>query len=280
MKVITKARELQNVLNQHNKTQVIGLVPTMGALHLGHLSIVKRAKLECDMVVVSIFVNPTQFDKAEDLKNYPRTLETDLQLLEQEQCDLVFVPQVEEIYQNDVKPEVMDFDGLDKVMEGAFRKDHFDGVGTIVKKLFTIVNPNKAYFGEKDFQQLQIIKKMVDKTKMNIQIIPCDIYREDDGLAMSSRNTRLSKVQREAAPLIYATLLQAKSLFPQQDLGDIQTFVQQQINGDEALKLEYFEIADVDTLLSIKTFDDSKQYRAFIAVFAGSIRLIDNIALN
>ena len=258
----------------------IGLVPTMGALHEGHLSIVKKAKKENDLVIVSIFVNPTQFDKADDLKAYPKTIENDLELLRDEYCDFVFIPNVEDIYPKKVKSITFDFDGLDKVMEGAFRTGHFDGVGTVVKRLFEIVKPTRAYFGEKDFQQLQIIKKMVEKSKMDVQIIPCEIYRENDGLAMSSRNTRLSKKQREEAPLIQQTLLKCKNIFPEREISDIKKMVEDTFKKNETLQLEYFEIADSQTLLSAKNKMPYVKYRGFIAVFAGKVRLIDNIALN
>ena len=258
----------------------LGLVPTMGALHEGHLSIIKKAKIENDLVIVSIFVNPTQFDKAEDLKNYPVTINTDLKLLEEIDCDFVFIPTADEIYNSNIVSEKFDFKGLDKVMEGEHRKGHFDGVGTIVKMLFEIIKPTRAYFGEKDFQQLQIIKIMVELKGLPIQIVACEIFREKDGLAMSSRNTRLNDAQRNAAPLIYRSLLKCKELFPEKDMNFIKDYIDTKFKKNASLQLEYFEIANVKTLSPAIDIDKNEKYRAFIAAFSGSVRLIDNIALN
>ncbi len=280
MRVFKTINSIGSKLSIIDKKKTLGLVPTMGALHEGHLSIVKRAKKENDYVIVSIFVNPTQFDKEEDLLKYPNTVKTDLKLLEDLQCDFVFMPKIEEIYANNIVSDSFDFDNLDKAMEGAFRKGHFDGVATIVKKLFNITHPNNAYFGEKDFQQLQIIKKMVEIESIPIQVIACEIYREDDGLAMSSRNLRLSPKQRNAAPLIYKTLLESIELIHEKDIGFIKTFVKNNIESNEFLELEYFEIADIETLIPATEIIHDKKYRAFIAAFAGQVRLIDNIALN
>ena len=280
MKVFKTVELLQKTLLSIGKNNSLGFVPTMGALHQGHLSIVTKAKKDNDFVVVSIFVNPTQFDKADDLKSYPITIDNDLKLLKEVQCDFVFIPGVEDVYPKNVQSNNFDFEGLDKVMEGAFRTGHFDGVGTVVKRLFEIVNPTRAYFGEKDFQQLQIIKKMVEKNKITVQIVPCEIYREKDGLTMSSRNTRLNEEQRKETPLIQQTLLKCKKLFPEKDIGPIEKMVMNTFETNEILELEYFEIADSETLLSVKDKSPSIKYRAFIAVFAGKVRLIDNIALN
>ncbi len=280
MEVFKTVKSLQNRLSKIEQNKNLGFVPTMGALHDGHLSIVKKAKTENDFVIASIFVNPTQFDKEEDLLKYPKTIEKDLEELASENCDFVFIPSVEEIYANIIKSDNFDFDGLDRVMEGAFRIGHFDGVGTIVKKLFEIIKPNKAYFGEKDYQQLQIIKKMVEKNHLSVHIIPCEIYREKDGLAMSSRNARLTKNQRNEAPLIYQTLLKSQSLFANNNIKFIKTMVNNKFKNNEFLQIEYFEIADIQTLKPADYKVNGIKYRAFIAVFADSIRLIDNIALN
>ncbi|MCL4122949.1 UNVERIFIED_CONTAM: hypothetical protein GTU68_009599 [Idotea baltica] len=226
----------------------------MGALHKGHLSLIEKAQQKNNIVVVSIFVNPTQFDKEEDLVNYPKTVENDIKLLESVFCDVLFLPSVEEIYSDNISSQKFDYDGLEHQMEGKFRDGHFDGVGTIVKAFFEIVAPNKAYFGEKDFQQLQIIKKMVKKNNLPVKVKGCKIFREEDGLAMSSRNARLTQKHRGAAPLIYKTL--------------------------KKVQLEYFMIADEKSLKPIKDKESDKKYRAFIAVFAGKIRLIDNISLH
>jgi len=280
MEVFKTIKSLQQTLSLKGEHLTLGLVPTMGALHQGHLSIVKRAKEENNLVVVSIFVNPTQFDKKEDLSNYPSTLEADLEALETLNCDYVFTPTIDEVYQGNTISEDFNFDGLDAVMEGKHRQGHFDGVATIVKKLFTITQADKAYFGEKDYQQLLIIKKMVALESIPITIVPVEIYREGDGLAMSSRNTRLSEIQRDAAPEIYQTLLKSKKLFDNNNLGSVKSFVKNEFIQNKELQLEYFEIADVESLTIATEILPHKKYRGFIAVFAGEIRLIDNIALN
>ena len=267
-----------STLKAQDKT--IGFVPTMGALHQGHLSLIKQAQQKNDVVIVSIFVNPTQFDNKEDLVKYPITLESDTKLLKSISCDVLFHPSVEEIYQENVVSENFDFDGLEHQMEGKFRDGHFNGVGTIVKTLFEIVEPDKAYFGQKDFQQFQIIKKMVEKHQLNLKIKGCKIFREKDGLAMSSRNTRLTKEQREIAPFIYKTLKKAKKKFTTENVEKVNEWVENQFKKEPLLELEYFTIADENTLETINKKESGKKYRAFIAVFAGEIRLIDNIQLK
>lgn len=280
MKIFNTKQELKSYLNaQKERTKTIGLVPTMGALHQGHLSLIKKAKRKNDVVVVSIFVNPTQFDKKEDLTNYPKTIENDTKLLESVSCDVLFFPSVEEIYEDHVSSEKFDFDGLEHLMEGKFRQGHFDGVGTIVKTLFEIVTPNKAYFGQKDFQQLQIIKKMVKKHHLNVKIKGCAIFREEDGLAMSSRNTRLSKEHRVAAPFVYKILKKVRKKFATENTDKVTEWVENQFKKHPLLNLEYFTIAAEKSLEIIKNKESNKKNRAFIAVFAGEIRLIDNIGL-
>ena len=279
MKVFYKVSELQSYLAKFKQNNSLGFVPTMGALHAGHISLIKRAKQENELNVTSIFVNPTQFDKEEDLIKYPKTLNSDLEKL-QGYCDLVFVPSVEEIYPEVVSSKQFNFNGLDKTMEGAFRKGHFDGVGTVVKRLFEIVEPTKAYFGEKDFQQLTIIKKMVELEGLSVEIIDCPIEREKDGLAMSSRNQRPTADQRAEAPIIFKTLQMARAMFPDKEISAIRKMVEDTFKNNPVLKLEYFEIADIETLQPTDQKIDNKTYRAFIAVFADTVRLIDNIALN
>lgn len=271
---------LQSYLSKYKGSSKIGFVPTMGALHQGHLSLIERAKKENDLVVASIFVNPTQFDKAEDLLKYPKTLDSDKLLLNSVGCDVVLAPSVEEMYPEKIASQKFNFDGLDAVMEGKFRPGHFDGVGTVVKRLFDIVKPDYAYFGEKDYQQLMIVKKMVETEKIPVNIIGCQISREPDGLAMSSRNKRLTEVQRLEAPLIYKSLQKAKTMFADNDLEKVKEMMSSKFSGNEILNLEYFEIADATTLLPADKKTESKKYRGFIAVFADTIRLIDNIALN
>lgn len=263
------------------KNQSIGFVPTMGALHEGHLSLIKKGLEENAQMVVSIFVNPTQFDNALDLEKYPRSIESDLELLQTLSKDIiVYVPTVDDIYGNIIASEHFDFGGLENQMEGQFRKGHFDGVGTVVKRLFEIVQPDIAYFGKKDFQQLRIIQELVEKHKLSVKIVGVEILRDKDGLALSSRNERLNKAQREAAPFIYQTLKTAKKRFGTESANKVSEWLEKQFAQQELLTLEYFTIADEANLQTIRRKTKTKSYRAFIAVFAGDVRLIDNIALN
>lgn len=283
LKIFQSKLELSQHLD-HLKSlgYAVGFVPTMGALHNGHLSLVNRALSQNEVVVVSIFVNPTQFDNKEDLINYPRNLESDIALLEtlNDARIVLYAPKAVDIYGDMIVSESFDYDGLEHEMEGAFRDGHFDGVGTIVKRLLEIVKPDEAYFGEKDFQQLQIIKKLVAKNHIPAKIIGVDIYRAEDGLAMSSRNVRLSPEHRAAAPFIYKTLRTAKTKFGTESASTVLEWVEAQFKTQPLLELEYFIIADSKTLKPIKQKSIKKSYRAFIAVYAGDIRLIDNIALN
>ncbi len=279
MLIFKNIKILQQHLSSLSADKAIGFVPTMGALHQGHLSLIKEAKEQNDIVIVSIFVNPTQFDKQEDLEKYPRTLDADIELLKSINCDVVFTPNSSDIYDKNIQSDSFDFDGLEHLMEGEFRNGHFDGVGTIVKRFFEIVKPTNAYFGEKDFQQLQIIRKMVEKHHIPVNIIGCKIFREEDGLAMSSRNLLLSKEQRLEASLINKILNAVKAKFEIKNTVDITDWVIQKFEKHPVLRLEYFQIADESTLQQIVDKENNHQYRAFIAVFAGNIRLIDNIKL-
>jgi pantoate--beta-alanine ligase len=274
--------ELVSHLNAISNLQTtIGFVPTMGALHNGHLSLMKEALRHNDFVVVSIFVNPTQFNNAEDLAKYPRTLEEDVKKIESLSNQIVvFAPSVDDIYKGNTVSQPFDFEGLENQMEGKFRPGHFDGVGTIVKRLFEIVMPTHAYFGEKDFQQLQIIKKMVNKLHIPVTVIGCPILREANGLAMSSRNERLTPQLRQEASILFETLQQAKEYFKTKSVQEIFAFVATTFENHKDFELEYFEIADEATLLTCNHKDESKKYRAFIAVFVNKIRLIDTISLN
>ncbi|WP_242156217.1 pantoate--beta-alanine ligase [Aestuariivivens sediminis] len=271
--------ELESFRGEHLS---IGFVPTMGALHEGHLALVKEALNQNDKVVVSIFVNPTQFNNAIDLEKYPRTLQDDVALLQTlgEDRVVVYAPTVEDIYGGHIESQQFDFDGLEQEMEGKFRPGHFNGVGTVVKRLFEIVAPHKAYFGKKDFQQLAIIKRLVHKYDIPVQIIGCKIQREPNGLAMSSRNARLTSEQKKAASFIYQTLTTAKAQFVTKSADEVTKWVEQQFSAHEFFELEYFNIADQDTLKPIQRKTRQKSYRAFIAVYADDIRLIDNIGLN
>jgi pantoate--beta-alanine ligase len=259
----------------------IGFVPTMGALHDGHLALMERSIRENEYTVVSIFVNPTQFNNPEDLAKYPRTLEEDVRKITALNPEMiVYAPSVDDIYDGKPVSQSFDFDGLENQMEGKFRPGHFDGVGTIVKRLFEIVTPTNAYFGEKDFQQLQIVKKLVAKYSLPVTIIGCPIYREANQLAMSSRNERLTLEERNQASVIYQTLLQAKVLFQNETIASAIQLVEQTFENHPLFDLEYFVIADEETLLSSITKEENKNYRAFIAVFVNNIRLIDTISLN
>ena len=259
----------------------IGFVPTMGALHDGHLALMERSIRENEHTVVSIFVNPTQFNNPDDLAKYPRTLEEDVRKITALNPEvIVYAPSVDDIYDGKPVSQSFDFDGLENQMEGKFRPGHFDGVGTIVKRLFEIVTPTHAYFGEKDFQQLQIVKKLVAKNQLPVTIVGCPIYREANQLAMSSRNERLSADERNQASIIYQTLLQAKVLFQNETIESAIQLVQQTFENHPLFDLEYFVIADEETLLSSNTKEENKKYRAFIAVFVNNIRLIDTISLN
>lgn len=283
MKIFLNKIELSSYLEEFkSKGESIGFVPTMGALHEGHLSLVEKGLENNGLVVVSIFVNPTQFDNKEDLIKYPRTLDADVTILETVSKNkiVIYAPAVEDIYGNNVTSQTFTFDGLEHEMEGAFRKGHFDGVGTIVKRLFEIVKPEYAYFGEKDFQQLQIIKKLVELYNLPVKVIGCPIHRADDGLAMSSRNTRLTNEHRAAAPFIFKTLQTAKIKFGTESAKVVTEWVEKVFKKEPLLDLEYFIIADTKTLKPVKRKSTQKTYRAFIAAYAGDIRLIDNIALN
>lgn len=264
-----------------SENKSVGLVPTMGALHKGHLSLVERALNDNDIVVVSIFVNPTQFDNKDDLEKYPADLENDLELLRSVSENIVvFAPDPKEIYGGSITSKSFNFNGLEKVMEGEYRTGHFNGVATIVELLFNTVKADKGYFGEKDFQQLQIIRKLVEQTNIPIEIIACPIEREPNGLARSSRNERLSKPIREAAGFVYKTLQSAKSKFGIENAKDIKEWVKKQINDNHLFELEYFEMTDVHTLTPMTKIQENIKYRGFIAVYAEGVRLIDNIALN
>lgn len=282
MQVFREKNELSQAIDKKkSEGKIIGLVPTMGALHEGHISLVKNALKQTDQVVISIFVNPTQFDNSDDLEKYPRNLEKDLDLLSSISENIwIFVPSADELYEGKVSSEHFEFDGLEKVMEGEFRSGHFDGVGTVVKKLFEVVKPHKAFFGEKDYQQLQIIRKLTEKTGLPVEIVGCPILREKNGLARSSRNERLNEQSRQKAAFIYETLLGAKDLFGIKDVSYVREWVESRFQENPFLKLEYFEIADSRTLEKIKEKRTGNQYRAFIAAYADDIRLIDNIALN
>ena len=264
-----------------DQNATIGFVPTMGALHNGHLSLLQNSLRQNKFTIISIFVNPTQFNNPVDLEKYPRTLDKDIKKIEKLSKDIIiFVPSVDDIYGGKTISESFDYDGLENQMEGKHRPGHFNGVGTIVKKLFQIVQPTKAYFGEKDFQQLQIVKKLVEKQKMKVEIIGISVFREKNGLAMSSRNERLSEAEKEKAVIIFEILNQSKMLFITKSTKEVENWVENEFKKQSDFKLEYFEIADEKTLKPCVKKIKNIKYRAFIAVFVNEIRLIDTISLN
>ena len=278
METITNSEELRRALGSRDRSG-IGFVPTMGALHAGHRSLVERARRECATVVVSVFVNPTQFNDKTDLKNYPRTPEADLRLLEEVGADYVFMPSVEEVYP-EPDTRTFDFGMIDKVMEGATRPGHFNGVAQVVSRLFDLVKPAKAYFGEKDFQQIAVIREMVRQLRIPVEIIPCPIVRGEDGLALSSRNTLLDTDHRTAAPYMYKVLKAAVEKSHQTTPDQLAAWVTAQVESNPLLKVIYFQVVDAATMQQVRTWEESPAIQGCIAVQAGDIRLIDNIKLR
>lgn len=278
MRVVKTISELKSLISgykQENKT--VGLVPTMGALHAGHKSLVDRARKENDIVVVSVFVNPTQFNNKQDLATYPRTEERDCALLEAAGCDVVFMPAVEEVYP---EPDNRQFDlgAVAEVMEGAHRPGHFNGVAQIVSKLFGFVEPDRAYFGEKDFQQIAVIRKMVQLEGFKLQIVACPIKREDDGLALSSRNVRLTAEQRQLAPNIYRVLKESCNFAKSHTVAETEKFVVDSLNALPQMEVEYYSIVDALTMQPVSDWADADSITGCITVYCGEVRLIDNIA--
>ena len=277
MKIVKGINELKGYLVDSKRNgKRIGLVPTMGALHKGHLSLVERCVRENDICVVSVFVNPTQFNDKHDLETYPRTLESDCALLESAGCDFVFAPSVEEMYP-EPDTRTFDFGTVMQVMEGAKRPGHFNGVAQVVSKLFYIVEPDNAYFGEKDFQQIAVIRAMVKQLQIPVQINACPIVREADGLALSSRNTRLTPALRHKAPLIARTLQESKALAATKSVREVIDYVVNTLNADPDLEVEYYEIVDGDSLVSIQDWKDTSYAVGCVTVYCGEVRLIDNI---
>ncbi len=280
---VLKSKSALRAYIERNKEmgKKIGFAPTMGALHDGHLSLYEAAKKDNDLVISSIFVNPTQFNNQKDLEKYPRTVNADIKMLEKTgNVDAVYIPKESDIYPNGLKSEKYDFDGLENEMEGKFRPGHFDGVGTVVEELFLQVKPDNAYFGEKDYQQLAIIKKMVEKKNLPVKIYGVETLREKNGLAMSSRNERLTAEQRKAAKIINETLEKVNDWFRVISIPEIKERVNEIFEKANGFVLEYFIIADEETLKETDFFYKDKNYRAFIAAFAGEVRLIDNKHLD
>ena len=283
MRVFNKNQSLSDFLESLSTQDFsVGFVPTMGALHNGHLSLIKQAIDENDHVIVSIYINPTQFDDKHDLDKYPYNLEEDIKILKTIKNNKLslFTPSNFEIYGKNISKKNFNFEGLDQHMEGKFRPGHFAGVATVVKKLLEVVRPNKAYFGEKDYQQLLIVNKLTELLKFPISIIGCPIYRDENGLALSSRNSRMSMDDRLHASIIYKKLLLAKDQFFTTEIASIKATVQDFFLNDPKMELEYFEIVEADNLESTSEINKNTKYRALIAVHISNVRLIDNIALN
>ncbi|MBI9035344.1 MAG: pantoate--beta-alanine ligase [Bacteroidales bacterium] len=279
MEVLEKISEVKSYVHQlREQGKSIGFVPTMGALHQGHISLVERAVKENDIVICSIFVNPIQFNNPEDLKKYPRTIEKDLEMLIAAGCTKVFMPGVEEMYPEKINKEY-DFGLMGEVMEAEFRPGHFNGVAIVVNLLFTITQPHRAYFGEKDFQQLAVIRKMVEMDQLDVEIIPCAIMREDNGLAMSSRNMRLSSEQRDIASLIFRIIQSVKEMALNHNPDQVQQWAINEFEISQGIELEYFKIVNTYTLESFGLWKDVESCTACVAAYVGGVRLIDNMKI-
>ncbi len=277
MEIITTSSSISSKVEELKTAgKTIGFVPTMGALHEGHLSLVRIASGHCDVVVVSVFVNPTQFNDPKDLERHARDLQKDAKLLSETRCELIFAPTVQDIYP-EPDTRVFDFGLIDKVMEGKYRPGHFNGVAQVVSRLFDIVKPHKAFFGEKDFQQLAVIREMVRQLKLEVEIVACPIAREADGLAMSSRNLLLNEKQRNSAPFIARTLFESCKFAATHNVGDTVKYVIDSVDATPELKTEYFSIVDGNTLQEVSSWDESDYIVGCIAVHTGEIRLIDNV---
>jgi pantoate--beta-alanine ligase len=282
MLLFKKVYDLQKYLTALKaKGNQVGFVPTMGALHRGHISLINRSKADNEVTVASIFVNPTQFNDPKDLAKYPRTPERDMEMLIESGCDILFMPSPEEVYPNGTAPfQKFNFGKLDRVLEGTFRPGHFDGMAQVVNRLLEIVKPNKLYMGQKDFQQVSIVASMLQQTKLKTELVMCAIMREEDGLAMSSRNVRLALEDRAAAPLIHKTLKEASEMVGEFSPSEIQRMTVQKLRAEPHFRLEYFEIVDGRTLLPIQLFEDTDFAVALTALWVGEVRLIDNMILK
>lgn len=272
------SKEILDFLNKTTKS--IGLVPTMGALHAGHESLIKKALIENEIVIVSIFVNPTQFDNKDDLINYPRNLESDVKKIKKlDSKIIIYSPLIKDLYVDNISVKDFNFGFIGNELEGHFRKNHFNSVATIVEKLFNLFKPNRAYFGEKDYQQILIINNLILKSNLNVELTSCPTVRDPDGLALSSRNDLLSKKERKIAPIIYKTLLNVKNKIKNEQIESVIFKIKNEFESTPSLKLEYLEIREALSLKPVKKINKEKKYRAFISARIGKIRLIDNIEL-
>ena len=272
------SKEILDFLNKTNKS--IGLVPTMGALHAGHESLIKKALIENEIVIVTIFINPTQFDNKDDLINYPRNIESDVEKIKKlDSKIIIYNPSIKDIYIDNINVKDFNFGFIGNELEGHFRKNHFNSVATIVEKLFNLFKPNRAYFGEKDYQQILIIKNLILKSNLNVELTSCPTVRDHDGLALSSRNDLLSEKERKIAPIIYKTLLNVKNKIKNEQIESVIFKIENEFESTPSLKLEYLEIREALSLKPVKKINKEKKYRAFISARIGKIRLIDNIEL-
>jgi len=278
MYVFKTSKEILGFLNKTNKS--IGLVPTMGSLHLGHKSLIKKALIENEIVIVSIFVNPTQFDNKDDLINYPRNIKSDVEKIKKlDSKIIIYSPLIKDLYVDNISVKDFNFGFIGNELEGHFRKNHFNSVATIVEKLFNLFKPNRAYFGEKDYQQILIIKTLILKSNLNVELTSCPTVRDHDGLALSSRNNLLSAKERKIAPIIYKTLLNVKNKIKNEQIESVIFKIENEFESTPSLKLEYLEIREALSLKPVKKINKEKKYRAFISARIGKIRLIDNIEL-
>ncbi|GHN00736.1 pantothenate synthetase [Cytophagales bacterium WSM2-2] len=278
MEIFKEIKPLKAFLSQKPNSISVGLVPTMGALHAGHLSLIEASRRENELTVCSVFVNPAQFNNTKDLEKYPRTLDHDLEMLKKSGCDVVFVPEIDEMYET--TPSIkFDFGDLDKILEGEFRPGHFSGVALVVSKFFHIIKPTVAYFGQKDFQQFKIIEKLVKELKFDLQLRPMPIFRESDGLAMSSRNMRLNASERQKAIVFFQSLTEAKKMLKQgEKIAQVKEAVKQKCRSIEGVRLEYFELVNIENLKATESVTDKSIL--LIAGFVGEVRLIDNLLMN
>ena len=278
MIIFKKHKELKKYLTKLNNS-LIGFVPTMGALHQGHISLIKRSKKSCNITICSIYVNPTQFNNPDDLLQYPKTIKDDIKILQENKCDILYCPEDEDLYRENEKLKEYRFNGIELYLEGKFRPGHFNGVATIVEKLLNIINPQKIFFGEKDLQQLMIIKNLVIQKNILTEVIGCPTIREENGLAKSSRNQHLSKIEREHCGVIYKQLLDFKNLYKKMDLNELKNQVIASITNGDKIKIEYLELVNLDTFESVEAYHKNIKYAVCIAVTISNVRLIDNIIL-